>query len=355
MQRSPLDLSADQPTIAPLPEMISSSLGALERGETHYVDAYGIAPLREQLALYLQQMGIGDGSMARVMAVSALQECRFLALQMLGEKLGETQGVVGLPTIIHPGARLALGVRERAIIDIDVAFDATSDAQTLNALPTPAAIEAALQQGARLLYLESPSRLTGASYDADTLTTIAALIEQYNAAVIWDQGLAPWVEHYVSLAAVPTMSDCVIAIGEAWPGLGLESWPMSYLSGKNEWLDIFRIQKQVISICTNTASQYAALAASYSYTAVHAEQMQKLAAAQQALFGQLARIGVEPLAGDTLTLVALRANDAVIRKLNAAGLQWAEGAAFGAPGIIRLSVSFDGALTNDGALTKSLA
>ena len=333
VQRSPFDLSVDQPTMPPSPTIQASSLAALERGETHYVDTLGIAPLREQLAQYLQQMGIAESLPSRVLATAGFQECRFLTLQKLGELLGP----VGLPSIVHPGARQALGVRERAIVEF--AVEPTGDR-----LPTPAAIEAALQSGAKLLYLESPSRLTGAVYDAASVAAIAALLQSYDASAIWDQGLSPWVENYHSLAAVPGIADRVVAIGEAWPGQGLEGWPISYISGKAEWLEPMRSLKQIMSICTNTASQYAALAASYQYDTLHPEQLQKLTTTRQSALAQAKQLGVESIPGGAVNLVTLLDNGTVASKLKAAGYDYADGAAFGAPGTLRLAVTLDGAL-----------
>jgi aspartate/methionine/tyrosine aminotransferase len=222
---------------------------------------------------------------------------------------------------------------------VEIATDAA-----VSALPSPAAIEAALGAGAKVIYLESPARLTGESYDAPSLKAIATLLEAHDAAAIWDQGLAPWSADYLSLATLPGMSDRVVTVGEAWPGMGLESWPVSYIGGKAEWLEPMRSLKQVMSICTSTASQYAALAASYHFTARQSEQMRHLASARQAALAHATASGATPIAGDALSILAVRDGGGAAAKLTAGGYTWADGADFGAPGILRLAITPDGAL-----------
>ena len=69
-------------------------------------------------------------------------------------------------------------------------------------LPTVEGIAAAVADGCRLLYLESPSRLSGAAFAADEVAAISQVVAEHDAAVIWDQGLAPWIAgEYSSLAA----------------------------------------------------------------------------------------------------------------------------------------------------------
>jgi aspartate/methionine/tyrosine aminotransferase len=352
MRRPAYDLAVDQLTAPPGATcgaaILASSLEALERGETHYVEVPGIAPLRERLSGYLQEMGLAGTASNQVFVTAGIQESRFLALQILGEQLGRATGGTGLPSVVHPGARQALGVRAREITEIWVEPDGAM-------LPSPAAIETGLQAGVRLLYLESPCRLTGAVYDGATVQALAGLLETYDAAAIWDQGLAPWVEGYSSLAALPRMAERVAVIGEAWPGVGLESWQVGYIGLKPEWLEPIRAQKQIMTICTNTASQYAAVAAEGQYAALHRDQLIRLAQVRQEAIAQAARIGVQPLPGAAVNLLALRTvdNGLLETKLGAAGYSWANGADFGAPGacpealrrVIRLAVTLDGAIT----------
>src|SRR5262249_19595787 len=137
----------------------------------------------------------------------------------------------------------------------------------------------ALADGIRLVYLESPSRLTGAAYQPEAIAEIGALVAAHDATVIWDQGLAPWVHRrpYASILTRPGLAERAIALGEAWPGLGLEAWFVGYLAASSTIVDAIRTYKQIVSICTSTAAQYAAIAAAEVYPSLHRQQVETLA------------------------------------------------------------------------------
>lgn len=335
MQRAPgLDLSADQPTSPLDGEMVESAWRALEQGQTHYVDVPGIMPLREALAHHLAGMGLDGYLPASVLVAAGIQEARFLALQMIGDLFGK----VGLPEVVHPGAAKAAGVRRLAVQTLPVDPDR-------GRLPTLDGMRAALRSGCKLLYLESPGRLTGAIYDSASLAEIATLIKEFQAGVIWDQGMAPWVApgHYASLGAQPEMTARVALLGEAWPGLGLESLAVGYLAATEDWLEDIRSQKQIMAICTSTPSQYAAVAAPGVYEREHAGQYARLAAAREQAARRAEALGVTVLPGAAANVLALRPRKAapIAGRLAAAGFHFADGTDFGAPGVIRLSVTFD--------------
>ncbi len=331
------DLSMDQPTMQPDPAIVESAATALEQGQTHYVDVPGITPLREALAAYLKDMGLVGYGQANVLVTAGIQECRFLSIQMIGESFG----CIALPEVVHPGARKAAGVRQ-----IDVKF-LPVDAQN-GMLPTLSGMREALEGGCRLLYFESPVRLTGATFDAAIVKEIAGMIEEFDAGAIWDQGLAPWVQdvQYASLGAQPGMAERVVVFGEAWPGVGLESWFIGYVAANEDWVENMRSQKQIMSICTSTPSQFAALKAAELYPNLYAGQLLELVQSRQEALELVRRLGAEPLNGVAVNLIALRVSDPARASaaLREGGFWFADGADFGAQDVFRLSVTTDNAI-----------
>ncbi|MFQ3566370.1 MAG: aminotransferase class I/II-fold pyridoxal phosphate-dependent enzyme [Aggregatilineales bacterium] len=333
MMRSETDLSADE-FAAPLDErIIASTVEALEGGQTHYVDVPGIAPLREAIAETLNAAVGAVFSKANIIVTAGMQEARFLTLQMIGD----LHGRVAAPSVVHPGVLKALGVRALQLDRISVVDE--------RGLPTVDAIRAALEAGARLLYLESPSRLTGAAYSADEVATLAALLAESEAGVIWDQGLSSWVpvKTFASLAAHRAIDGRVAVIGEAYPGIGLASWFIGYIAAPEAWVAPMQSQKQIMAICTSTASQYAALEASKLFPEARPARLAALVELRQKLVELAPRAGLKPIEGDAANVLALRAIDGDgARKLAAlreAGFALADGAEFGAPGVLRLSVT----------------
>jgi aspartate/methionine/tyrosine aminotransferase len=329
------DLSADD-LVVPLEErVIAAAAEALEAGQTHYVDVPGIAPLRQAVAAYLRGMTGADYQQPNMVITAGMQESRFLTIQMIGEHFDR----IAIPVVVHPGVRKAIGVRPMKTEHLPV------DQATL--LPTVDAVRAALEAGTRLLYLESPSRLTGASYSPEQSIEIASLVSTYEATVIWDQGLAPWTAAYASLASNTGMVERAALIGEAFPGMGLASWHIGYIAAPAAHVQPMTSQKQIMAICTSTAAQYAALEVSKFYSDSQPAQVRRLAAKRSQIAVMASSAGIDVLAGDVATVLALRFDPAAkagaAAALAEAGLVAADGADFGAPDTLRLTISYDDA------------
>lgn len=323
------DFSADE-IISPLDErIIAGASEAMEAGQTHYVDVPGIAPLREALADFLNSSCGSTYAAGNIIITAGVQEARFLTIQ----KIGENFDSIGIPAVAHPGVQKALGVRQRKIVNLPVD-------SARGYLPAIDGIAEAVAGGCRLLYLESPSRLSGAAYSADEVAAISRIINEHEAAVIWDQGLAPWIAgEYSSLAAQESTPTRVAAISDGWPGMGLSSWFLGAIAAPEDWIPPMQSQKQIMAICTATATQYAALEAGQIYSESQAERLDQLSRQREALLQAAAAANLEVVAGGTVNIVALRAGaggEAALENLRGSG---ADGGHFGAPDTVRLTIS----------------
>lgn len=337
MQRSEKDLSVDQPTMGLRPAMIQGAMEALEAGQTHYVAVPGVDPLREALAHYINGPNVTGYSQENVLVTAGMDEARFLSIQ----KVGELFGCIAMPEVVHPGARKAAGVRQ-----LDVRFLPVDGENGM--LPTLAGMEEALGEGCKLLYLESPVRCTGAVFNPCTIEAIADLVESFGGAVIWDQGLRPWAtEECVSLASLPGMAQWTVAIGEAWPGAGLEGLRIGYVAAKEEWREPMQSQKQIQSICTSTPSQFAALKAADMYDELRDEQFKALSQRRDEALRIVESLNAEVVPGAATNLIAVKVTDAAraAALLRQHGFHVAAGDVFGAPNLVRLSVARGEALS----------
>lgn len=322
MTQSGHDLSAEETQFPVDERIIAASSGAMEAGHTHYVPVPGIPELREAIAGFLDA-GYESG---HVLVTAGMQEARFLTIQLIGKD----HGGVAVPAVVHPGVMRAAGTRPLAItrMDVDERQLATTDA-----------IKSALAAGTKLIYLESPSRLTGAAYSADEVSAIADTLKAHDAGVIWDQGFAPWSDAAPSIAGIDGMADRTAVIGEAFPGSGLASWYIGYIAALEAWFPPMQSQKQIMAICTSTASQYAALEAATLFTETHAGRVSQLGKQRDAVLAAAQAAGVSVLDGDAVNVVAVEVTDAHMQTLTDAGYTVADGADFGAPGLARLLVS----------------
>ena len=327
VMRNNQDLSADGMP-SPLDErIIAAASHALESGQTHYVDVPGIAPLRAALAEHLNGLSGASCQPANILVTAGVQESRFLTIQ----KISEQYESIAVPAVVHPGVHKALGVRERKIASLPVD-------ESKGFLPTIESIAQAARAGRRLFYLESPSRVSGAAYAADEVEAIHQIAVESESAVIWDQGLAAWIDgDYASLAACDSDLARTAVISEVWPGMGLASWFIGCIAAPEAWIAPMQSQKQIMAICTSTAAQYAALEAGKLYADSHPKRLRQLADLRRALLETAHQAGFEAVNGDAVHILALKAKTG-LAQLRRAGFEAADGSLFGAPDIIRLNV-----------------
>ncbi len=340
MARDDKDLSYDGVQARLDERIIDAAAAALDDGQTHYVDVPGIAPLRAAVAEHLRDSAAGHYQASTIVITAGMQEARFLSMQMIGENFDS----IALPAALDPGARKALGTRERQPSFLPVA-------PARGYLPSVDAIAQAAADGCRLFYLESPARLSGAVYTAAEVAAISQIAADNDATVIWDQGLAPWVAGaYASLAALD--SDCArtAAIGELASGMGLASWFIGYIAAPAQWIAALQSQKQIMAICTSTAAQYAALGASEIYSELQAPRLSALGALRAELAASAAALGIAVVPGAAQNILCLQVTAAQRETISAAGFAYADGSHFGAPEVIRLAVN-DAAAAALGALT----
>ncbi len=332
VMRGERDLSADG-MIRPLDErIIAAASEALESGQTHYVDVPGIGPLRQALADFLAGFSQAAYQQGNIIVTAGMQEARFLTVQLIGQSYAS----IAAPAVAHPGVRKALGTRPRNVMPLAVEAEA-------GYLPAVESIAEAAAAGCRLFYLESPSRLSGAAYSAEETAAIFALAEEHDAGLIWDQGLAVWLAGDIaSLAAHDKGAARVACIGEAFPGLGLASWYIGYIAAPQAWIPAMQSQKQIMSICTSTASQYGALEASQIFDEARALQMGALGELRDSLLPLADEAGLAVVAGGAANIIALRVDNGAapaLAKLRAAGYEAADGGDFGADDVIRMNVT----------------
>ena len=330
--RGERDFSADE-MFSPLDErIIAGASEAMEAGQTHYVDVPGIAPLREAMADFLNGACGTAYQSGNIIVTAGVQEARFLTIQ----KIGELYDSIALPAVVHPGVQKALGVRQRNLVTLPAD-------SARGYLPSLDSIAEAVASGCRLLYLESPSRLSGAAFSADEVAAIGQISSDNDVAVIWDQGLALWIPaDYCSLAAQEADADSHRHHRRRLAGHGIiELVPRLYRRAGRSWVPSMQSQKQIMAICTATATQYAALEASRIYNEAHERAVGAAKPPTRKPWSrrQARRISKSSPAAAMQHPVALRAgagSEAAFEKLRAAG---SDGIHFGAPDVIRLTVN----------------
>jgi aspartate/methionine/tyrosine aminotransferase len=319
------DLSGDHPIFELAPVARRAVSEALEAGETHYADVPGIAPLRRAVAAALAAQGLRVDAEEGLIIASGEQEARFLALHALAH-MGYR---VVLPSIVHPGASKAASLGQ--MIADRLALDPVTMA------PAIGNVTRALATGKTALYLESPNRLTGKIIDRSTIEAVAEAVTRADAVVVWDATLAPWVPDgtpHGLIGALPGMAERTITLGTLWSGAGVEGWLAAYLAGPPALFQRALSLKQIIAICTTTPAQWGVLGVLQAGPAALNHQRVLL---QQIKIEAAGLLPSRVLPGEAAAVLAVRP---------AAGVDLSElparpmpGEAFGAPGVLRFTVT----------------
>jgi aspartate/methionine/tyrosine aminotransferase len=301
-------------------------MDSLRGGDTHYVDVPGNAELRRQIGAYLQAAGIAIGG--AVLVTAGIQESRFLTVQVLGKALGK----IAFPRVVHPGVRECLGLRDLNCVFVEVGPDQEM-------LIPPAAV-GKLESDVKVLYLESPSRLTGACYTKQQFDEIVSLCKKKDVTIIVDSGLHALVDdscHHSDIGL--EIDDTTLLIGEAWPATGIEELCIGYIASSESMVKKITTQKQVISICTSAPSQNGAIAAGVDYMKRRPEFLASVLEKRSVLEAILKSIGARIVSNPVVNFVLCVSDPALQQKLDAAKIRYSDSSDFGLPGFIQLSVS----------------
>jgi len=334
-----LDLAGDGLAEATSAAVREATVAALERhlGD-HYTRRPGIAPLCKAVARHLATFGLTVNPDNEVVITGGPQESRFVALRVLA--VGRT---VYVPTVAPwPAYAAALSFAGAAAARFDP--------------------EGELPEAQRaVLLLPTPNPATGQAYAAETLARLAAWAAAADLAVIADEAAAPLLRPdraHVPFASLPAMAERTLTLGSFASVPGLDAWNVAWFAGPKSCSVPVRDLKQAMTICSSAASQYAALG---GWEAPDASTRAGAEGRIAALAALLARLGLPYAEPHTIAYLvadvsALGGGAAVAAACLRRGVRVADGAGFGSPGTIRITVierGFDDALVRlEGALAE---
>ncbi|CAN5175952.1 pyridoxal phosphate-dependent aminotransferase [soil metagenome] len=342
-ERPVLSLSAGEPDF-PTPAYIAEAgIRAIREGRTHYPPATGLAPLREAIAAHLNETCGGDYGARNVIVSVGAKNALFNAIFTLfgpGDRV-----VVPAPYWVSYPAMIRLARAEPVIVETDRASGFRLE---------PAALDAALADGARGVVLNSPCNPTGAMLGRDDLDALLDVAAARGAWVIADE-IYMAIRYGGSFASVATRASeesRIVLVNGFSKAYAMTGWRVGYAAAPSDLVQAMaRLQGHVN---TNTAlpSQYAALAALADGPAREAAVGAMVAAfaARRALLldGLAGMPGLDLFAPDGAFYLWIGAHDwcravgggsdgLCLDLLEHEGLALVPGSAFGVDGYIRLS------------------
>ncbi|MDL2293310.1 pyridoxal phosphate-dependent aminotransferase [Ruminococcaceae bacterium OttesenSCG-928-D13] len=258
-----ISFSLGEPDFSTPPEVAEAGCAAIRDGHTRYTLNAGILPLRQAVAQKLAaEHGVAYDPATEVTVTAGAMGALYL----------------GLKAILDPGDEVIIpdpawtNYVQQVIMSggVPVRVDAL---ESDGFRPTLDGLRAAITPRTRAIILNSPSNPTGALLDAATLAGVAALAEQHDLYVIFDE-VYKHIRYtdgpFLGLCGLPGMRERCIVIDSLSKTYAMTGWRVGYAAGPAPVIgSITKFQENVYSAAA-TPSQYAALKAlTGSQDAVH--------------------------------------------------------------------------------------
>ena len=342
--RDIISLGAGEPDFDTPQHIKDAANAAIAAGQTKYTPIDGTAELKAAVRQKFARENGLDYDLPQVMITAGGKQALFnLCLALLGP--GDEVIIPGPYWVSYPDMVL---LAEGEPVPVSAGIE-----QDFKLLPEQ--LEAAITDRTRLFVLNSPSNPTGASYTKAELQGLGAVLERYpNVFVVADDMYEHihWAdEPFVSFAAAcPGLFDRTVTTNGVSKAYAMTGWRIGFAAGPGE---IIKAMKTIQSQSTSnpcSVSQAAALAALEGdqgpvaeMCAAYKERHDYIVPALNGIPGFECRPGEGTFYAFPRVTGAIEAqglaNDAELTELliNKADVACVPGAAFGAPGYLRMS------------------
>ena len=342
--RDVVSMAAGEPDFDTPEPIKAAAVAAIRAGATKYTPVAGTAELRAAIRRKFARDNALDYSPAQILVSTGGKQSLFnLCMALLGP--GD-EAIVPAPYWVSYPDMVLLAGAEPVIVPAGIEQDFRI---------TPGQLRAALTARTRLVFLNSPSNPTGASYDRAELAALGAVLADFPDVVIAADDMYEhihWAEEpFVSFAAAcPGLYDRTVTVNGVSKAYAMTGWRIGYAAGPEP---LIAAMTTVQSQCTTNAcsvSQAAAQAALDGDQSVVAEMAAAFRQRHDYLVGALNGLpGVECRPGEGTFYAFPRVAGAIERLgvdgdtglcehlLNEADLALVPGSAFGAEGYVRFS------------------
>ena len=351
-----ISLAAGEPDFATPPHIAAAAVAAIRDGHTHYTPLPGIPALREAVAAkFARDNALSVSPDDVLVSCGGKQLIYNAALAVLNP--GDRAVVIAPYWVSYPDI-IKLADGEPVVVE-------TSPAEQFKVQPD--ALDAALDERTRLVYLNSPGNPCGNVYSRSELAALGEVLGRYpNVLIVSDEiyeHLCWGEEASLSLPAIcPELAERTLVVNGVSKCYAMTGWRLGFGAGPASLMAAMRkLQgQQTTNACS--ISQYASIAAlNGGLDAVHRmrDTYARRAVVAVELMNAIDGLACDPVAGafylmvDCRELIATRglADDVALCKgiLGQTGVACVPGTAFGAPGFMRLSFACDDAVFAEAA------
>lgn len=226
---------------------------AIENGHTYYAPNLGLPQLREEICLYYKRR-FG---------------CEFDWKKECLVTVGASEGIdLCMRTILDPGDEVILlspgYVAYEPCVTLAQGIIKTIDLTAENKFKlTPEALEAAITDKTKLLFINFPGNPTGGTMTRDELAALIPIIKKHNLVVLSDEIYAElsYNNDFCSIASFEEIRDQVIVLNGFSKAYSMTGWRLGYVLSTPEIIGAMVKIHQYGIMCPSTISQYAGIEA----------------------------------------------------------------------------------------------
>jgi aspartate aminotransferase len=354
--RDLISLGAGEPDFDTPQHIKEAAIEAIRNGQTKYTPIDGTAELKAAIQRKFARENDLEYEISQIVVTSGAKQALFnLCLALLGP--GD-EAIIPVPYWVSYPDMVRLAGAETIFIEAGIGQDFKI---------SPEQLEAGISSRTRLIFLNSPSNPTGASYSETELRALGKVIEAHPDVVVLADDIYEhihWADNpFVSFAtACPSLKDRTVTTNGVSKAYAMTGWRIGYAAGPQELIAAMKTVQSQSTSNPCSISQAAAVMALDGDQACVAEMASAYRARHDFFVGALNEIpGFECRPGEGTFYAFPRVRGALERNrmtkdtelveflLKEADLACVPGSAFGAPGYIRLSFA-----CSMGALEESI-
>jgi aspartate aminotransferase len=342
--RDIISLGTGEPDFDTPQHIREAAVAAIAAGKTRYTPIDGTAELKAAIqAKFARENGLHYETAAIIVTSGGKQALFNLCVALLGP--GD-EAVIPAPFWVSYPDMVLLAEGEPVIVETGIEQQFKM---------TPAQLRAVLNERTRLVMLNSPCNPTGASYTRSELQALGAVLEGYPDVVIVSDDIYEHIywadEPFVTFAAAcPALFDRTVTVNGVSKAYAMTGWRIGYAGGPEPLIGAMKTVQSQSTSNPCSVSQAAAQAALEGDQGPVRAMRDAYRERHDYLVAELNRIpGLQCRAGEGAFYAFPRVQDAVDRLGLADDTALAEklirdaevacvpGAAFGAPGYLRMS------------------
>lgn len=249
-----IHLEQGEPNFTTPLHILEAATKAIQKGYTHYTDISGTIELRQAIAEKLEKDNSIDANPeTEVTVTSGSQEAMFNAAMSFLNAGDEALVIDPYYPAYYEDTLLAEAV------PVNIPLSQENDYKI-----STEKLEEKVTERTKMIWICNPSNPTGHVFSKEDLENLAQTAKKHDLIVFSDEIYEKLVYNgakHISIAALPSMEDRTITVNGFSKAYAMTGWRIGYMTAEKKLSTALRTLHYYTTLCPNTISQKAALAA----------------------------------------------------------------------------------------------